>query len=306
MPLQLQPARPAAAEPCGRPRPGESVAAERAPGSVRGAHRGVVRSATAGPVAALLPCLDHRFRRAPTPSPAERCRRPSAPSREPRPPRRLTRPIRGNRVATPADRQSLPWITCCSRWWFRRAGWRLRVARQAEYALADDVVLDVRGAAAYCERARDEDLPGPVRAVRRAIRPDSVAVTAANSTSCARHFPTQLGDLLCMPHAQQLAHAPGCTWLGAGQLLECGPQGEQVNRVPRRYKFADLIQRRLRRRAGDLHELRHPAAERPRPRQRDALISQRCPGDLPSAVNLAYQAVVRHEDIVKEYLIEER
>ena len=43
-----------------------------------------------------------------------------------------------------------------------------------------------------------------------------------------------------MPHAQQLAHAAGGSGLGPRQLLERGPQPEQVDGVPGRDQLTYL------------------------------------------------------------------
>ena len=49
----------------------------------------------------------------------------------------------------------------------------------------------------------------------------------AASAPRRRTSPAQLGDLLGVPHAEQLAHAAGGARLGAGQLLERHPQPQQ-------------------------------------------------------------------------------
>ena len=69
---------------------------------------------------------------------------------------------------------------------------------------------------------------------------------------------------------------------------------------------ADLPERRIGRRPRHLEQLGDPGSEGPRLRQRHPLVGQRGPGDPPAAVDLADHAVVRHEHVVQEHLVEQR
>src|SRR5580704_8037571 len=82
---------------------------------------------------------------------------------------------------------------------------RVRVPGQAEYPFADDVELDVGGAAADGECPGEQYLPGPVRAIGPPGGSDgSARAVAAERAVRPGERPAQLRDPLGMAHPEQL------------------------------------------------------------------------------------------------------
>ena len=115
----------------------------------------------------------------------------------------------------------------------------------------------------------------------------------------------QLASVLHLVHADQLAHARRRPRVEPAELAQRDLQAERSGRLqPADERAHPVVQHRLR--SGRREQIVEAAADVGVRRHRHPLVRQRGAGEPPAAVDRADHAVVGHEDVVDEDLVEQR
>src|SRR5664280_317171 len=176
---------------------------------------------------------------------------------------------------------------------------RFGVAGKSEDAFADHVALDLTGPPGDGEAACGQ----------RTLRP-ACGPAVHDGAVWAHHGQTELLDPLLVLGAQQLAQARPRAGVRAGQRAQRRPMGHERQglRLGQQgtqphcggFGYTAVLARRL------ADQRLDPDAEGGTRGDRDAFVGQRHPGDAPPVVDVSDHAVVGHEHVVEEDLVEQR